>query len=686
MQINIPNINKTLILFFLFGLLHINSYSQDQEWPHKIVAYVNNFIRNVNWKNIEDNETFNITVISDDEVLTDVFEIIYNKNKAKGKKVKLTILDEPNKECLNSQVIFIDENKEKYYIGILEAIENKPVLLISDNYPDKRFIMFNVFDMDDNDLHYELNRENITSHNLEVSDEIIIHGGTNDDLLKLYYTSQQNLKTIQKKAAKYEAKLITLNSLILKTEKEIKEQNKKISQQNLTIKNKENFIHSQQKNLESYVDSIQSQISIINKKNEILKSQKNEINEQTEKLSWSILKLKDQKHDIEDGRKRLSTQQQQFLKMDYEIKQNIKILGEQNTKITTQRHLMTLFVVIIILGLILVIVIFRSSRANKLKNKQLSDSKIVNDKMNTDLEISNTNLLNTNNELNLKNEELQNTLKQLTDTQNQLLQSKKMASIGILTAGIAHEINNPINFVYAGSNCLINDFADVDPILKEIEKISENKDENEKIIQNILALKKENLYTDAYEAISQTILDVRVGSKRVFEIVKGLRNFSHLSKNELKKTEIHSIIDETLLLLNNELKFKIDVQKNYDTNSILVECFPNKLNQVFMNLIKNATDSIENNGIIKINTKFTKKFVTIKIADSGKGISKELQNKIFDPFFSTKDTGNGVGLGLSITYGIIKEHNGKIILNSIVNKGTEFIVTLPISQKRIKIK
>jgi len=276
----------------------------------------------------------------------------------------------------------------------------------------------------------------------------------------------------------------------------------------------------------------------------------------------------------------------------------------------------------------------------------------------------------------LKNVELKNTLDELKAAQSQLVQTEKMASLGQLTSGIAHEINNPINFVSANINPLKRNF--------------------EELIQ---ALKNSNgtLSDDLNYTIeeSQLLLSgIEEGSKRTAEIVKGLRNFSRLDEDVLKLSDINEGIESTLVLVQNKMnQHNIEVIKSLG-DIPQIECYPGQLNQVWMNLLTNAIDAVGSDAPNKTGER--KIFVTtdaipidrdgigsvrVSIRDTGNGISDEVKQKIFDPFFTTKDVGKGTGLGLSISYGIIEKHNGKIEVKSEVGKGTEFIIILPYDEK-----
>jgi signal transduction histidine kinase len=338
------------------------------------------------------------------------------------------------------------------------------------------------------------------------------------------------------------------------------------------------------------------------------------------------------------------------------------VLAERNKLL--YRYLTIATVIVLVMLIVLIFNVFRNSKILRKKNKLI--------------DTQNKDITNSNKLLKEKNKLLSKTLKELKETQLQLVQSEKMASLGILTAGIAHEINNPINFVFAGIHSLMLDFKDIDPVLKEIGNLSSDSNGLQEKVAKIEKLKKEHYFDESYKAIPEILQDIKVGAERATEIVKGLRAFSSIDQGEMKKADIHESIENSLLLLKHKATENITIIKNYDKSLPKILCYPGKLNQAFLNIISNAFDSIHKKGKITLTTWSENKKLFISIKDTGTGMSKETEKKLFDPFYTTKEIGKGTGLGLSITYGIIKDHNGEIKVFSEPDKGSEFIIILPI--------
>jgi len=282
-------------------------------------------------------------------------------------------------------------------------------------------------------------------------------------------------------------------------------------------------------------------------------------------------------------------------------------------------------------------------------------------------------------ELNRQKDELQKTLENLKQAQSQLVQSEKMASLGQLVAGIAHEINNPVNFISAGVESLSTNLEEIRQVLDIYHKITSGNVAEK--LEEIEELKAKVEYKEAIREINKLIDSIKNGTKRTTEIVRGLRTFSRLDEDILKMADIHEGLDSTLILLHNKYKNRIEVIKDYG-NLPLVECYPGQLNQVFMNILSNAIDAIEDKGTIAINTSASNGVIIIRIKDTGPGIPENIREKIFDPFYTTKGVGKGTGLGLSISQSIIEKHKGTIDVKSETGKGTEFVISLPVKQSK----
>ncbi|MDB5015897.1 MAG: zraS 2 [Mucilaginibacter sp.] len=287
-------------------------------------------------------------------------------------------------------------------------------------------------------------------------------------------------------------------------------------------------------------------------------------------------------------------------------------------------------------------------------------------------------------ELSESNQELNSTLENLKQTQTQLVESEKMASLGQLTAGIAHEINNPINFVTSNINPLKRDIEMVLEALVIIENVGVSDVPNAEKLKQIKEYKEGLDFDYLTSEIRHLIKGINEGATRTAEIVKGLRFFSRLDEDDLKKADINEGLESTLIIANNLLNNKIKIKKEFG-DLPNVECYPGKLNQAFLNIISNAVYAVQkqfgNNvgGEITIVTSHDKKDVFIGIKDNGTGMDANTQKKVFEPFFTTKDVGEGTGLGMSIAYNIIKKHNGTINVNSLQGEGTEFILQIPIN-------
>lgn len=286
-------------------------------------------------------------------------------------------------------------------------------------------------------------------------------------------------------------------------------------------------------------------------------------------------------------------------------------------------------------------------------------------------------------ELQEANEELQVTLDNLKDTQTQLVDAEKMASLGQLTAGIAHEINNPINFITSNIKPLKLDLSEVYQIVERFASLNENATEEE--LKEAKALLDELDYSYLKDEIESLVSGISDGANRTSEIVRGLRTFSRLDEDVVKPANLNEGLDSTLVLLKNKTKDTIEIVRDYQADLPDVECYPGKLNQAFMNILNNGIYAVmkknhpegEKPTLTLKTTEVDKDHVSLHLIDNGIGMDEQTRKKMFDPFFTTKEVGEGTGLGMSIVFKIVDKHGGKLDVKSEPGVGTEFIITLP---------
>lgn len=285
-------------------------------------------------------------------------------------------------------------------------------------------------------------------------------------------------------------------------------------------------------------------------------------------------------------------------------------------------------------------------------------------------------------ELMRRNNELTELNARLSMAQEQLMQSEKLASIGQLAAGVAHEINNPIGYVFSNFETLGNYIRRMLSMLQAYQQAEASIGEAA-VLHRVRALREETDMDFLIEDIPLMMSESREGITRVRKIVQDLKDFSRVDANqEWQWADLHAGIDSTLNIVSNEVKYRADVVKEYG-DIPEIECQPSHINQVIMNVVLNGAHAISGErGVITLRTGREGEQVWIEIADTGSGMSKEVQSRIFDPFFTTKPIGSGTGLGLSLSYGIVQKHNGQIDVRSEPGQGTTFRIVLPIRQRQ----
>ncbi|RLP53771.1 MAG: hypothetical protein D6160_14365 [Ketobacter sp.] len=277
-----------------------------------------------------------------------------------------------------------------------------------------------------------------------------------------------------------------------------------------------------------------------------------------------------------------------------------------------------------------------------------------------------------------KNIEIQDANKKLDEVQDQLIQQEKLASLGQLAAGVAHEINNPVGFINSNLTMMKKYSERSLQLISILNEISESTPD-EKQRSWIEEKKKEYKYESLLKNMIDVVEESQEGVERVKQIVQDLKDFSRIDEAEWQRVDLHTGIESTLNIAWNEIKYKAEVHKEY-SELPLVECVPSQINQIILNLLVNSAHAMKTTGNIYLRTRQHGDSVVIEVEDDGCGIPDTIINKIFDPFFTTKEVGKGTGLGLSLSYGIVQKHNGTLSVKSEPDVGTTFTITLPIKR------
>ncbi|WP_332859139.1 ATP-binding protein [Janthinobacterium svalbardensis] len=280
--------------------------------------------------------------------------------------------------------------------------------------------------------------------------------------------------------------------------------------------------------------------------------------------------------------------------------------------------------------------------------------------------------------LQARGEEQQLLISKLQEAHDQLLQSEKMASIGQLAAGIAHEINNPIGFVNSNMSSLQGYVGTLFGVIGQYEAAMRETPDGPTLASRVAEVRAQADLAFLQDDMVDLVRESMDGLKRVRDIVQALKDFSHVGETDWQVASLHAGLDSTLNIVANELKYKARIEKQYGELPPIL-CLASQLNQVFMNLLVNAGQAISSDGVISIRTGHADDWVWVEIGDTGAGIPPEHLNRIFEPFFTTKAVGSGTGLGLSLSYGIVNKHGGRIEVASEVGHGTRFTVHLPVA-------
>ena len=593
-------IKKTLYISILFfHVLSFNALAQVGE--HEIKAiYLIKIINNFEWKS--NSQPFKITVVSKNNQF---YKTLNNYSKTltvNGRSIEVKYKMRTSKK-IESDVIYYGEDKNDDLPSSTKF--KKDVLIFTNNKKDIKKSMINFHLSFDQKLRFKVNKQNLISAGFKPSTIMLILGGSNNDILAMLEEKDISL-------AEEKTKSLTLKKNIEYKAKELSHLQKEFS----TIE---------------YDLSIQKEA--LDLKSIEIETVNNRLSKQKRKYLRISDRVKKAKKSYKIDSEKLKIQKEKSFKLEEQFQLTNKSFNEQKLKIDKQE-----------------IILNNQNTLLKGKEKNLKYAFFFSAILlliSIFAVISYVGKRKSNNTLAIKNKKIKDALDQLKVTQAKLIQSEKMASLGMVTAGMAHEINNPMTFIFTGASILKEELKNADP------------------------------------EITETINDIIMGAKRVSEIIESLQNFSRLDESNVKKIDLHENIKSTLVILGSHARNKqATINTQFDNEVKDIECFPASINQVIANIVANAIDSIEGeNGAIEISTKLQNDSYIITIKDNGKGISEINTKKIFDPFFTTKEVGKGTGLGLSISYNIVKKHNGSINVISKLGKGSTFNIELPIRYK-----
>lgn len=630
------------LAFILF--LSIQLLGQTVERSKLLTAYTYSFAKNIEWPAAKNEYT--IHVITTDSELINEFRSLGQTRRLKEKPMRISVGNSPIVPS-GMDIVVVGKGFNQATRTILNQVKGNPILTITDGFDDNRFIMINFVQTDPQTLSFEINRANIINQGLRILPDMVLLGGDEIDVARLYREAQDSLISMERKILAMKNRFDSLSMNVASSRRLVERQQELLGVQTREIEEKQIFAQQQQKLLDSLT-------SEFNRSGGQLDSLVGYLNTVREELAQVENELQKQQESVMKGDEILEAQSLLMDQRDKEIMNRESELQEMETVVISQKNTMLFLFIFSAILILFSYVTYRAYTSSRKAAVKLAEQK----------------------------EELSNLLSELRDAQSQLVQSEKMASLGVLIAGIAHEINNAINFVYSGIHIIKAKFGELSPVIRIVKNLKVSDKNLVEKVRKIEELKDELQYTESQNLIVSMIKNVQVGAERTTEIVKGLRTFSKSETDERTMVDVHQDIEISLLLLESKHKNRITIDKKYAENIPEIEGYQGQLGQAFMNLIGNAIDALDEKGgknpKITIRTKKKKNSVEISIKDNGPGIDEEVIDKIFDPFFTTKGIGTGTGLGLSITYGIVEKHQGTIQVNTQSGKSTEFVIDLPI--------
>lgn len=634
---------RRFYILLLFSTICFSTLAQSVQ--KQMVDYTHSFARNINWPT--DKEEYTIRVITQDRNLTAEFDNLAKTKKLKGKPIKVgfsNYVSIPE----DVDIIFVSSLYNGALQSIIDRIIGKPILIVTERSPDQQYVMINFIQSAAGGLTFEYNRANIANQNLQVMPEFDLLGGSAIDVAKLYKQARDSVRAMEERSQNVEERIDSLNLQAALAMRIASNQMKTIDEQTKEIERRQQELDRQSATLDSLVTEFKNSQKRLDSLTSIL-------DEREQDLIMLSDEIVLQQANVEEGNRVLQEQEELIELRNKEIAETESRLQEMVTIVDTQQDTLYLLILFSVFLVVVLIFAYRAYQARRRDAKKLNEQK----------------------------EELSLLLEELQSAQTQLVQSEKMASLGTLTAGIAHEINNAINYVYSGIHILEMKFNEMRPFVGRIKSLDYGDEELREKIKALVEQRNEIEYDQSHDLIDSMVKNIRVGAERTIDIVKGLRTFSRAQEESMDVIDIHDDIEVALLFLKNKLKNNVTVEQNLAKELPTMYGYSGQVGQAILNIISNAIDAAsgKEDAKIQITTKVSGEKAIISIKDNGVGIKEEDLDKIFDPFFTTKKIGEGTGLGLSITYGIIEKHHGTIDVKSTLGIGTEFTIELPFNNQ-----
>ena len=592
----------------------------------------------IEWPAEEAIDIFRFGILTGDSALITELKKITLIKKLRDKPIKILVNDEISGYS-QLQSVFIDSDHLKSLNGVVKQTKGKRgILIITYNSQELLLSMINIYkDEKESSLRFKINKQSLDENGFKYKHDLLLYGGNLMDVKDLFISTNEQLTNKNS-----EIDSMTKALEILKDESVFySDQIRGLSDQMRVILERVSEREKDVANLSKDINRKDSSLNSLNR--ELLAQRKNK-----ELLTIQLKNKIDSISLAEENLRRINTQLDEKKK---QVSESKAVISSQSVKIKKQEKGLLWAVIIGVILLALVTVVVKALIVKKQLAKKLSAQK----------------------------EELLAALTKLNDTQKQLVESEKLASLGMLTAGIAHEINNPINFISSGNQALEMIFEELWEKINELSYDNRNSAvDMTKQVQGFLNSIEKGEYR---ETIHEVIANIQMGVTRTSEIINSLRTYTRNSDSDEMFISVNDSVDEALIMLKHRYKYRVDIEK--DLGEVPeIRALPGKLNQVFVNILSNAFDAIEDKGVVNISTRYhsKKRLVEIVVEDNGKGIEKADVDKIFDPFFTTKDPGSGIGLGMYISYGIISQLGGVIKVSSKYGKGTKVVITLPVKE------